>query len=146
VMRFIADGLLWSDEQMLGFITRMQKIFAERGHCLWALEHHPDGEFLGLCGIGWWEVPEFPEIGWWLDEPWWGQGLATEVAKAVRDYGFSELRLPELKSVAHAEHHKSHAVMQRIGMSLERQVKLGELGKDPKDLPVVIYQLASPGH
>ena len=27
-MRFIADGLLWSDEQMLGFITRMQKIFA----------------------------------------------------------------------------------------------------------------------
>ena len=143
-MRFIADGDLWPDEKILGFIKYEQKLHAERGHSLWALEHHPDEAFLGLCGIGWWEVPEFPEIGWWLDEPWWGQGLATEAATAVRDYGFGKLRLPELKSVAHADHHKSHAVMQRIGMSLERQAELGELGKEPGDLPIVIYQLANP--
>ena len=35
--------------------------------------------------------------------------------------------------------------MPRIGMSLERQTKLG-LGKGPKDLPVVIYQIASLEH
>ena len=62
----------------------------------------------------------------------------------MRDYGFGKLRLLELKSVAHADHHKSHAVMRRIGMSLERQAELGELGKEPGDLPIVIYQLANP--
>ena len=71
--------------------------------------------------------------------------MTTEAATGVRDDECGELRLPELKSIAHADHHKSHAVMPRIGMSLERQTKLG-LGKGPKDLPVVIYQIVSLEH
>jgi hypothetical protein len=34
------------------------------------------------------------EIGYRLDPAYWNRGLATEAARAVRDHGFRDLKLP----------------------------------------------------
>ncbi len=31
------------------------------------------------------------EIGYWLGEPFWGKGIATEATRLITDYGFNEL-------------------------------------------------------
>jgi [ribosomal protein S5]-alanine N-acetyltransferase len=47
-----------------------------------------DGAVIGVCGY----MPHdsgSAEIGYWVGKPWWGQGFATEAARAVVDYCFA---------------------------------------------------------
>ena len=46
----------------------------------------------------------------------WGQGFATEGAKAVLDYAFRELKIPNIVSFTAAGNAKSLKVMQKIGL------------------------------
>ncbi len=54
-----------------------------------AIESH--GQFCGVIGL----MPQTDvnrktaEIGYWLGEPFWGQGLATEAVRQMCHYGFS---------------------------------------------------------
>ncbi len=43
-----------------------------------------NGELIGVIGV------EGGELGYWIAEPFWGRGLATEAARAVVDHAFSE--------------------------------------------------------
>jgi RimJ/RimL family protein N-acetyltransferase len=47
---------------------------------------------------------------------YWHKGLATEAAKAVRDYAFSELSLTRLVSLIRVGNDASKRVAERIGM------------------------------
>jgi ribosomal-protein-alanine N-acetyltransferase len=53
---------------------------------------------IGYCGFFAQVVDDVEEleIGYRLHPGHWGQGLATEAARAARDYGFEELKLPRL--------------------------------------------------
>ncbi|MEO6868592.1 MAG: GNAT family N-acetyltransferase, partial [Ginsengibacter sp.] len=57
------------------------------------------------------------EIGWRFRKESWGQGLATEAAKACIDYGFNKLGFTKIVSFTSALNVKSEKVMQRIGMN-----------------------------
>ncbi|MBB4052505.1 RimJ/RimL family protein N-acetyltransferase [Devosia subaequoris] len=64
----------------------------------WAIEW--DGAFIGTVGLH--ILPEkLPELGYWLGEPFWGKGFATEAANAVvaaaRAAGATALRSRALK-------------------------------------------------
>src|SRR5262249_3606786 len=48
------------------------------------------GTVIGACGIAR-SGEEPPEIGYWLDVPFWGQGYATEAVRAVIDHAFCDL-------------------------------------------------------
>ncbi len=56
------------------------------------------------------------EIGWQFDPNHWGQGYATETAKALLQHGFSDVGLDEIVAFAVHDNHASVAVMRRIGM------------------------------
>src|SRR5262245_42514186 len=49
-----------------------------------------DADVLGTCGIAR-RNGEEPEIGYWLGVPFWGQGYATEAARALIDHAFGDL-------------------------------------------------------
>lgn len=59
------------------------------------------------------------EIGWRLAPEHWGKGYATEAAEALLAHGFQELDLARIVSFAVWNNHRSTAVMQRIGMTVE---------------------------
>lgn len=65
---------------------------------LWKIIDKETSELVGECGITMQMVneKEYPEIGYHIKKEYWNQGIATEVAKAVRDFGFKELNLAEL--------------------------------------------------
>jgi ribosomal-protein-alanine N-acetyltransferase/3-dehydroquinate dehydratase/shikimate dehydrogenase len=56
------------------------------------------------------------EIGWRLARPWWGQGFATEGARAALAYGFECLDLPEIVSFTVPANTRSRRVMEKLGM------------------------------
>jgi RimJ/RimL family protein N-acetyltransferase len=59
------------------------------------------------------------EIGWHLHPDRWGQGLASEAARALVARGFADsLGLGEIWAVTHLDNHRSARVCRAIGMRL----------------------------
>jgi RimJ/RimL family protein N-acetyltransferase len=73
-----------------------------------------DGNLLGVCGIA--RRPgQPPEIGYWLGVPYWGQGFATEAARAVIDHAFADLGYDALVSGARVSNPASRRVLEKCG-------------------------------
>ncbi|MDE2902576.1 MAG: GNAT family protein [Chloroflexota bacterium] len=62
---------------------------------------------------------ERAELGYLLGRRWWGQGLATEAARAVVDWGFQRFNLYKVYARAHVDNSRSWRVMEKLGMSRE---------------------------
>lgn len=99
---------------------RIQGAIAERGFGFWALECPGTAPFIGFAGLS---VPSFDapftpciEIGWRLARAYWGNGYATEAARAALTHGFTTLGFPEIVAFAARANTRSIAVMRRIGM------------------------------
>ena len=71
---------------------------------------------VGHCGLNHLEGGPEIEIAYLFDEPYWGKGFATEIARAVLERAFSVGGLERIVAVAFPENVASIAVMQRIGM------------------------------
>ncbi|WP_405445702.1 GNAT family N-acetyltransferase [Streptomyces achromogenes] len=113
------SGDLLSRDQSDASVAQYQADFDRRGYGWWAVEVRGTGEFIGFAGLD--PVDDgMPftgvEIGWRLARSAWGQGYATEAARAVLAYGFDTLGLPEILAVTTSTNHRSQAVMRRIGM------------------------------
>lgn len=59
------------------------------------------------------------EIGWTVNRQLWGQGIATEAARAVMEMAFRQLDAHRLIAFCHADNHSSARVMQKLGMQPE---------------------------
>jgi RimJ/RimL family protein N-acetyltransferase len=117
VMRHFMSTM--SREQSDAFVDKIEAGFEERGWGLWALE--VDGAFIGYTGLqpvsfGAHFTPA-TEIGWRLARESWGQGYASEAARAAAAFAFAELELDELVSFTTTANARSRAVMERIGMT-----------------------------
>jgi len=91
---------------------------AEHGHAFWAAERKADGAFIGTCGIG---APRAPsheyEIGWRFLRAAWGQGYATEAARASLAWAWANLATPTIVAITVLANVASWRVMEKIGMT-----------------------------
>jgi len=96
---------------MAGFLGQ----WALHGYGVWVCEKIDGGDFIGSVGIfhplDW---PE-PEVIYSLDRPYWGQGLATEAARAARNWLFEHFPLPRAASFIRPENRASKRVVQKLG-------------------------------
>lgn len=81
----------------------------------------PGQGFIGAVGLNRVAHPDFPfapavEIGWRLARPYWGNGYATEAARAVLDDGFGRLQLAEIVAFTVPANGRSRRLMRRLGM------------------------------
>lgn len=95
------------------------------GYALYAVETKDTQAFIGFVGLNHpsFDIPHFVpnslpivEIGWRLSSQHWGMGYATEAAKAVLHYAFTELNLSEIISFTVVANIKSRHVMEKIGL------------------------------
>ncbi|NML44005.1 GNAT family N-acetyltransferase [Ramlibacter sp. G-1-2-2] len=101
-------------------IDAWQAQFQERGWSNWAVELRSTGSFIGFVGLS---IPRrlLPfspcvEVGWRLAREHWGQGFATEGARAALRVGFEQIGLDDIVSFTSVLNVRSRAVMERIGM------------------------------
>ncbi len=59
------------------------------------------------------------ELGCWIDKDCWGEGYATEAAKALLDYGFSSHGLHKVFAKHLARNPASGKVLEKLGMKKE---------------------------
>jgi len=108
-------------EESDAFAGRIEAHFQDKGFGLWAVEVPGDADFIGFVGLS---VPRFEaqfmpavEVGWRLDRPYWGRGLATEAARAAVADGFERIGLDEIVSFTTPANVSSRRVMERLGMT-----------------------------
>jgi ribosomal-protein-alanine N-acetyltransferase len=118
------------------WIARNQRRYAKEGHGLWAMVLRTNGELIGDCGLTVQEVDATDEIeiGYHVRRDYWRQGLATEAARACRDYGFAHLPVDHLISLIRPENLPSRRVAEKNGMTIWKQVIR-------KSLPHLVYSI-----
>jgi [ribosomal protein S5]-alanine N-acetyltransferase len=126
----------YNREQTAAFIEKL--IGWERAGMpsLFALSTRAENAFLGYCGFYHHPTENIPdvEIGYRLHPSYWNRGLATEAARAVRDHGFRDLKLPRLISLVHPENIPSRRVAEKNGMSIEKEIIF-------KGFPTLMYAI-----
>lgn len=116
---------LMSREESDAAIARYCDHFAQHGYGLWAVEVPGQTPFVGFIGLAdtRYEARFTPsvELGWRLAFDHWGQGFATEGARAATDFGFHQLGLDEIVSMTVPANVRSRRVMEKLGMTCDPQ-------------------------
>ena len=118
VIRYLRGPLTM--EQVQDFIPAANAHYDRHGYTLWAVEFKETGELIGFIGLNYidWKAPFTPavEIAWRLGLHFWGNGYATEGARAVLEYGFMVLGIQKIVSFTVPANTRSIWVMERIGL------------------------------
>jgi [ribosomal protein S5]-alanine N-acetyltransferase len=89
---------------------------ARRGRAATGLISQEDARIVGHCGLNHLERGPEIELAYLFDEPYWGQGFATEIAGGVLERALQTGDFERIVAVAFPENVRSIAVMKRIGM------------------------------
>ena len=116
VMEYIPGGV-WSPDRTARTVARMRELDSEHGYGFYPIVVKSLGTIVGHCGLGRLEQTPEIEVAYILDSPYWGQGYASEAARAMIAYGFSKLNIPRIVAVAFPQNVRSIRVMRSVGMT-----------------------------
>jgi RimJ/RimL family protein N-acetyltransferase len=122
-MRFIPCGAL-TREQTERLVRRMMERDEQQGYGIWPVVHKENQRVIGECGIT--QIPGHEpdiEIAWIYNKEYHGRGYATEAARAVTEFAFSELKVTRLYALIDRLNGPSIAVANRLGMRYDRVIR-----------------------
>lgn len=76
------------------------------------------------------------ELGYWIGEPYWGQGLIPEACRELLRHGFEDLQLDAVWGTHDVENIKSSCVMDKLGLKrigIAEHVHMERLGDVYRD-------------
>jgi RimJ/RimL family protein N-acetyltransferase len=125
VMRYIGSGDTRTREQAAAAILAFERVWEEKSYGLFAVELLGSNQLIGFTGLA--EPAFLPEImpavevGWRFTRQSWGNGYATEAARAVLDFGADQLGISEILSIHQVGNDASARIMQKLGMRFDRE-------------------------
>jgi RimJ/RimL family protein N-acetyltransferase len=135
-------------------IDRAIQRLTDLGFSFLALERKADNRFLGMLGMAPFSdalrftIPGAPrvEIGWQLGKEFWGNGYAPEGARAMLDFAWNNLTLPEVVAITYEGNRPSQRVMEKIGMQRDPHGDFmhPDIPEGHQLRPHVLYRIANP--
>lgn len=112
---------------------RYRGSFLANGFGRFSVRDKRDGSFLGYCGImrlvdGQPLAPAL-DIGWRFVRTAWGNGYATEAARACLAHGFTQCGFTEVMAKTRHDNIRSQNVMKRLGMTFLPELTWEEGGQ-----------------
>jgi [ribosomal protein S5]-alanine N-acetyltransferase len=96
------------------------------GFYFWATIHKAENRFLGRCGL----LPQViedkneAEVAYMIARPYWNQGLGTEAARAIKEYGFRHYpAYSRLVSIIDPRNIASQRVAEKNGMRYLKDIE-----------------------
>jgi len=133
VMRYIGTGETGNREDAAAQLEKMRRAWKEDGFGRFVVVRKSDGATLGRVGLLAWDPLVWRsglrseiggeaeiELGWTLARHAWGEGFATEAARAAAEWAVREVRPRRLISLIHPENVRSKRVAAKLGEQLER--------------------------
>ena len=123
VMRYFPKPLSRAESDAMAH--KCQALIAAKGWGFWAAALKSTGHFIGLVGLHQpqADLPFAPciEVGWRLQQQYWGHGYATEAASAALAFAFETLTEDAVVAFTTVENKRSRAVMTRLGFTDTQQ-------------------------
>ena len=125
VRRWLWDDVPIPEASARDVVQESLATFAARGFGQWVADARGDGALRGFAGLRAFGDDGDVELLYGLLPAHWGEGLATEAARAVLDHGLRTLALPRVAARADSPNAASVRVMRRLGLRFEgeRQVQ-----------------------
>lgn len=118
----------------LEFVTKFVRSEQEHAYAITG----KDGRLIGMIGLHM-SASESPEIGYWLGEPFWNKGYATEAARALIDTIRETGHCSALRAKVRSENTASQAVLEKLGFTRLDET-ISRCGPH-KDVPITIFEL-----
>lgn len=122
--------------------------FDNGGHRRWTVWCRADNVRIGRCGLfrirslaAPIELHGADEIGWTFAEPFWGQGFASEAARAVIDWHFANRPSDILWSQTSESNVASTRMMSRLGFARCTVLDYFDPDYPPDDNPTTVYRM-----
>lgn len=139
VMRSLSvDGLPVPESTTQDFLENAETHWRDHDFGVWALTLNECGTFVGYCGLRHVNLEGRPEVEllYALSSSHWGNGLASEAARAVIDIAFSSLKLETVAAYTLPTNKASQRVMEKSGMRYERYITHASL-------PHLLYRITA---
>ncbi len=107
-------------------IARAQNNGVERA--TFAIRLKATGRYIGSAGFGTLEPRGAVQIGYWVGEPFQGQGLATEAVQALVDHIFQKTPIAKLQAMVRVTNPASRRVLVKSGFQYRDQCMLHSRG------------------
>jgi RimJ/RimL family protein N-acetyltransferase len=95
----------------------LEKVSSGRGYSLVLYAKAEKRTLVGVAGFGHRGEESNPEIGYWIGEPFWRQGFATEASRALIDHAFTETEIDALSASCRVQNDASRRVIEKCGFS-----------------------------
>lgn len=105
--------------------------------CAYAVTLAESGAFIGCAGLH--GAAQGLELGYWIGEPYWGHGYATETAHALVDLAFRATAIARLHAACRVVNAASRRVIHKCGFQYAGQGMLESLAAGR--VPVERYAL-----
>lgn len=109
------DAVLWIIATSEGFNKKQQYTFG--------IKLKETGEFMGAIGLRLEARHNRAELGYWIAEPFWNRGFASEATNKVLKFGFEQLGLHKIFATHLDQNPASGKVMIKNGMIKEGVLK-----------------------
>jgi [ribosomal protein S5]-alanine N-acetyltransferase len=126
-LRFIGERHVRSEDDARAWIeSRLVEAYRRQGYGLWAMVRRDDDAVIGMCGFVRRDTLPDVDIGYALLPRFRGQGYVREAAAACLAHGATVLGFRRILAITRPANQRSIAVLQSLGMVLERTAVLGD--------------------
>lgn len=120
----VTEYLLWSPHESEAstrrYLSYLQGRYRAGDFYDWAVTLRTDGKMIGTCGFTRINTDyNCAEIGYVLNNDYWGNGYAPEAVRKVLEFGFMTLGLHRIEAKYMAGNDRSRRVMEKAGMQFE---------------------------
>ena len=127
VRRYLWDDQIIPKERTTQELHKTIDCFTTHGFGLWAVCLKGHTQLIGICGFLPEDNPREAELLYAIALSYWQQGLITEAAKAVLQYGLESLGFERIVASADVPNVGSIRVMEKIGMQFDKQEQVDGL-------------------
>ncbi|MES2377894.1 MAG: GNAT family N-acetyltransferase [Bacteroidota bacterium] len=107
-----------TDERITIFNNALKQYEIIKTKGIWGIFSKADGSFMGSCLLRDFELqPGAVELGYSLDHKHWGKGIASEMATAIIEHGFTDANVKEIVAVTELENTGSQRVLEKAGLT-----------------------------
>ncbi len=121
VHRYLGNQPIQALSESEAVIRMVQQQYADFGIGRWAVIDKATQDFIGWSGLKYeWNTrsqSRYYDLGYRIRRKYWGQGIASETARAALEFGFDRLSLSEICAAAHVENAASNKVLLNCGFS-----------------------------
>ncbi len=119
VTKYYNCDTLKEEKEAEEFVDWYATIFEQKRGIRWGITLKPNSKVIGTCGFNFFNPNGRANLGYDLNEDYWGQGIITEAVKMTMSYGFRTLQINRIEADVMLENAASIKVLDKVGFKRE---------------------------